>query len=124
MPTENIKETAEKALLIKSALCALFWATGWIVMYLNQIKNGEKFKTPIFIINVITAAWVGLMVSIILPEYLIEYKIPIVSMSWFLAHPLLRIIEERALSLIILIINKVLWTEKKSTTWKKLSFWR
>ena len=116
MPTDNIKEVADKATIIKTALYILFWSTWWIVMYLNQIRRWEKMKIWLFIINTILAWYVWWMVSFVIPIYLIDYNIPIISISWFLAHPILKMVEDNVLDLVF---KKLLWEKRRNTTGKK-----
>lgn len=109
MPTDNMKEAITRADIINVLLCYWFWAIGWIVMYLNQVRRGETFKVYVFIINAIIAWWVWFITYTITPEYLINFQIPIVSISWFLAHPILRVTEDKLLDLVI---KKVIWSQK------------
>ena len=81
------------------------WAIGWIAVYLNQLRKWTWFKWSMFAINIILAGWIGWLASEFLPNT-ITFKNSLISISWFLAYPILDLLEEKGINLLI---QKYLW---------------
>lgn len=77
---------------------------GWLAVYLNQVRKGTKFSIIMLCINIFLAGWIGWLSWELLPDN--DYKNSLVSISWFLAYPLLDLLEQRGVSLFI---EKILW---------------
>jgi len=85
------------------------WWLWWIAMYLNQVRKWKPFKTWMFAINIFVAAWLWIVVKDFIPASMWDIQYSIVSLTWFLAFPILDYMEDKW---IILFINKYLWKQK------------
>ena len=81
------------------------WAIWGVAVYLNQIRKWTTFKWSMFIINVILAGWIGWLASEFISDD-IAIKNSLISISWFLAYPILDLLEEKWINILI---QKYLW---------------
>lgn len=84
-------------------------ALGGVAVYLNQLRKWTGFKWSMFFINVILAGWIWWIASQFIPDTL-AIKNSIISISGFLAYPILDLLEEKWINLII---EKYLWRNKQ-----------
>ena len=85
------------------------WIIWWIAVYLNQIRKWASFKYSMLAINIFLAWWIWWLSWASIPET-VSFKNSLVSISWFLAYPILDILEERWVNLLI---EKYLWKKGK-----------
>ena len=85
------------------------WALWWIAVYLNQLRKWTIFKWSMFFINVVLAGWIGWLASQFIPDTL-AIKNSLISISGFLAYPILDLLEEKWINLLI---EKYLWRNKQ-----------
>lgn len=107
MPLNTLKE-------FSVFLAATPWFLGviwWAVMMAQAARKGKKFKILGIILNLFVAWWVWIMVSYILPEDAGNFGNFCVSISWFLAYPLLDFLEDRWLDLLVKYFKRIAWTK-------------
>ena len=102
---ENIKDWLSQMLPYGS-----LWAIWGIAMYLNQVRKWRPFRIWTFLINVFVAWWLWIIVKDFIPASAGDLQYSIVSMTWFLAFPILDYLEEKWANLLI---NKILWRNQK-----------
>ena len=99
MPDKTLAETVNQIIS--------YWglgSLGGLAVYLNQVRKWTKFSIIMLWINIFLAWWIGWMAWEMLPVS--DYKNSLVSISWFLAYPLLDLLEQRWVTLLI---DKYLW---------------
>ena len=104
MPINTITDWVEQIIPYGS-----LWAIGWIAMYLNQVRKGKPFRIGTFIINVLVAGWIGIVVKDFIPESAWDLTYSIVSMTWFMAFPILDYMEDKWMSILI---KRILWKKQ------------
>jgi hypothetical protein len=104
MPHATAKEYLDSIMLYWT-----LWWIGGIAMYLNKVRKGKPFKVSMFLINVFVAWWLWVIIKDFIPENMWDFEYSIVSMTWFLAFPILDWVEEKWL---IYFIKKTLWVTK------------
>ncbi len=76
--------------------------------YLWKVTQGKKFNMLSFIINLILAFFVGFVMGKFLPDGLsINYRDGLISISGFLAFPILELLEDRGILLLHQFINYI-----------------
>lgn len=101
MPFETTKIIIEKAVAY-----SWLWAVWWVAMQLNQIRKWEKFRFWMFVANIWLAVWIWYIAGNLIPDSIWEIKYSIISICWFLSHPILNFIEKKWLAIIL---KKLLW---------------
>ena len=96
-------------LLDSIALYWTLWGIWWIAMYLNQVRKWKPFKIWMFCINVFVAWWIWIVIKDFIPESMWDMQYSLVSMSGFLAFPILDYLEEKWLTLFL---NRIIWVKK------------
>ena len=104
MPIETLNKIAE--VIPPNSWIGAIW---WIAMHLNQVRNGQKFKVWMFIVNILLAMWVWYLAWEFIPDSFWNIKNSLISICWFLSYPILDLLEKRWLPLIL---KKVLWDNK------------
>ncbi len=85
----------QKEIIESVAIYWTLWGIGWIAMYLNQVRKWKPFKITVFFINVFIAWWIWLIIKDFIPASMWDVQYSIVSLSWFLAFPILDYLEEK-----------------------------
>jgi len=99
MPERTVAETVNSIITYWG-----LWWIGWAAVYINRIRQGAKFNIFMLIANIVLAWYVWWITGELLPAN--EFKNSLVSISWFLAYPLLDLLEKEGINLFI---NRVLW---------------
>ena len=102
MPDKTIAETVNQIISY-----GWLWVLGWVALYLNQVRKWTPFKIWMFAINIFLAGWIGWIAGQMIPNTL-EIKNSLVSISGFLAYPLLDLLEQKWVTILI---NKFLWKQ-------------
>lgn len=86
---------------------AIWWygMIGGVALYLNQVRKWKAFKPTMFFINVLLAWWIGWLVDGMIADD-ITIRLQLISISWFLAYPILDFIEDKWLNYLI---KRILW---------------
>jgi len=102
MPDKTISETV-------NSIITYWWLgwVGWAAVYINRIRQWAKFNVFMLIANIILAWYVWWLAWEMLPAS--EFKNSLVSISWFLAYPLLDLLEKEGINLFI---NRMIWKQK------------
>lgn len=104
MPTTWQKEMIDSVVLYWT-----LWWVWWVAMYLNQVRKWTPFKLWMFCINIFVSWLIWFWVWVSMPQYVWDIQYSIISISWFLAFPILDYIEENWLNIFI---KKFLWEKK------------
>ncbi len=91
--------------LIQSGWYVWLGIIWWAAVYLNQVRKWAQFKLSMLLINIFLAWWIGWMAWEMIPDT-VAIKNSLVSISWFLAYPILDVIEQRWIKLFI---KQFLW---------------
>ena len=78
--------------LLKTGGLSWFW---WVAYYLYQVHKWERFRMVWFIINIVLAFFIWYLVWEFMPASLEGYSNGIISVSGFLAFPILDILESK-----------------------------
>lgn len=89
----------------KAAAIGWYGMIGGVALYLNQVRKWKAFKPAMFFINVLLAWWIGWLVDGIIPTD-ITYRLQLISISWFLAYPILDVIEDKWFNYLI---KRIVW---------------
>ena len=84
-----------------SAIYAWLWAFWWIAFYLNKVRNWVTFSLSLFFINIFISGWIWVITNEMLPWTFEDYRIWLISISWFLAYPILNYLEENWLNIFL-----------------------
>ena len=82
------------------------WALWGIALQLNELRKWTKFRFWMWLSNVMLSAWIWYIAWNFIPESVWDIKFSLISISWFLAYPILDLIEKKWLSLLI---KKLSW---------------
>jgi len=85
------------------------WVLWGVAVYLNQVRKWAEFKYSMLAINIFLAGWIGWIAWETISDSL-SFKNSLVSISGFLAYPILDILEQKWVNLLI---EKYLWKPKK-----------
>jgi len=99
MPDKTLAETVNQIIS--------YWglgSLGGLAVYLNQVRKWTKFSFIMLWINIFLAWWIWWMAWEMLPAN--DFKNSLVSISGFLAYPLLDLLEKEWIKLFI---NRILW---------------
>jgi len=104
-------EKITKELIENTAPYVGFSSFGGIAIYLHQMRKWKKFSFVWFIINTLMAWWLWWLVYIswVIKWFDIGMQVTLISITWYLAYPILDLVEERWLDFII---KKLLWQKK------------
>lgn len=97
------KESTEH--LSKILLYCSLWAIWGLVSYLNEVRNGIKFKIWIVIICLIIWAWVGWIAWDIIPDTN-AYKNSLISISGIISVGIVTLIQNKWITYLT---KKILW---------------
>jgi len=106
MPDKTITE------IVKDTAPYIWFSSFWgVAIYLHQLRKWKTFSLVWFIINAIMAWWLwGLVyLSWVLDSFTVGMQVTLISITWYLAYPILDLIEEKWLDLLI---KKLLWQKR------------
>jgi len=79
---------------IKTGIWALYGMVWAVVMAANNTRKGKKVTLMWFWANLVIASFIGWTTWHFLPINLWDLRVVLVAWSWFLAYPILDIIEK------------------------------